>query len=281
MRVQICVARDERVGHSIKNGMQTYDEPKPKRDTILREYPSSASTLHTYGVVSADDNRVSERVTLLYNQNISSPVIGEDWKRSPEDDGILRLVSELLGRLDVHQPIWGVRCGLQSCSVCGRPKLELKSQLAALLPQQISPIPLLPPLPLPHLWEQILILRCGYRLSSYTKRSVRKSLYMGIYADRPSAPSTRSGLVRAPLIFASSVLSISSPDPAYGFNKRLRRAYESMFPCPRLPAVTMTNWRPSENAKITDPVALRKQLELAEHIKRGESARMNLIPSAS
>ncbi|GFZ42880.1 hypothetical protein JCM24511_00598 [Saitozyma sp. JCM 24511] len=43
------------------------------------------------------------------------------------------------------------------------------------------------------------------------------------------------------------------PDPGYDFNKRLRRAFE-------------------KNAKITDPEALKKQLELGEHIKKGESS---------
>ncbi|RSH94368.1 hypothetical protein EHS25_004171 [Saitozyma podzolica] len=43
------------------------------------------------------------------------------------------------------------------------------------------------------------------------------------------------------------------PDPKYDFNKRLRRAFE-------------------KNAKITDPEALKKQLELGEHIKKGESS---------
>lgn len=61
-----------------------------------------------------------------------------------------------------------------------------------------------------------------------------------------------------------------SPDPAYDFNKRLRRAYESVsypFPLRRLGA---DQYCCAENAKITDPVAMKKQLELAEHIKKGE-----------
>ncbi|OWZ26539.1 hypothetical protein LQV05_001816 [Cryptococcus neoformans] len=40
------------------------------------------------------------------------------------------------------------------------------------------------------------------------------------------------------------------PDPDYDFNKRLRRAFE-------------------KNAKVTDPEAVKKQLELGEHIKKG------------
>lgn len=47
------------------------------------------------------------------------------------------------------------------------------------------------------------------------------------------------------------------PDPEYGFNKRLRRAYE-------------------KNSKLTDPAALSKQLELAEHIKKEVLALISL-----
>ena len=39
------------------------------------------------------------------------------------------------------------------------------------------------------------------------------------------------------------------PDPSYNFNGRLRRAYE-------------------KNAKLTDPEAIDRMLDLAEHVKR-------------
>ncbi|EIW69153.1 hypothetical protein TREMEDRAFT_31333, partial [Tremella mesenterica DSM 1558] len=48
-----------------------------------------------------------------------------------------------------------------------------------------------------------------------------------------------------------------SPDPAYEFNRRLRRAYE-------------------KNATEKDPEKLRKQLELAEHIKKEVLALISL-----
>ncbi|ORY25252.1 hypothetical protein BCR39DRAFT_544640 [Naematelia encephala] len=47
------------------------------------------------------------------------------------------------------------------------------------------------------------------------------------------------------------------PDPAYKFNDRLRRAFE-------------------KNAKISDPHALKKQLELGEHIKKEVLALISL-----
>ncbi|WVQ83543.1 hypothetical protein IAT38_005684 [Cryptococcus sp. DSM 104549] len=47
------------------------------------------------------------------------------------------------------------------------------------------------------------------------------------------------------------------PDPAYDFNKRLRRAFE-------------------KNAKVTDPEAMKKQLELGEHIKKEVLALISL-----
>ncbi|RXK38825.1 hypothetical protein M231_03881 [Tremella mesenterica] len=47
------------------------------------------------------------------------------------------------------------------------------------------------------------------------------------------------------------------PDPAYEFNRRLRRAYE-------------------KNATEKDPEKLRKQLELAEHIKKEVLALISL-----
>ncbi|AAW45086.2 hypothetical protein CNBL2190 [Cryptococcus deneoformans B-3501A] len=47
------------------------------------------------------------------------------------------------------------------------------------------------------------------------------------------------------------------PDPEYDFNKRLRRAFE-------------------KNAKVTDPEAMKKQLELGEHIKKEVLALISL-----
>ncbi|WVQ73899.1 hypothetical protein IAR50_003480 [Cryptococcus sp. DSM 104548] len=47
------------------------------------------------------------------------------------------------------------------------------------------------------------------------------------------------------------------PDPNYEFNKRLRRAFE-------------------KNSKVTDPEALKKQLELGEHIKKEVLALLSL-----
>ncbi|KAL1410172.1 hypothetical protein Q8F55_004177 [Vanrija albida] len=47
------------------------------------------------------------------------------------------------------------------------------------------------------------------------------------------------------------------PDPEYNFNGRLRRAFE-------------------KNATITDPEKLKKQLELAEHIKKEVLAMLSL-----
>ncbi|KAL7419757.1 hypothetical protein Q5752_005673 [Cryptotrichosporon argae] len=47
------------------------------------------------------------------------------------------------------------------------------------------------------------------------------------------------------------------PDDSYGFNTRLRRAFE-------------------KNSKITDPELLKKQLELGEHIKKEVKALISL-----
>ena len=59
-----------------------------------------------------------------------------------------------------------------------------------------------------------------------------------------------------------------SPDPNYEFNKRLRRAFESELIVPYRKEMESSS---VENSKTTDPAALQKQLELGEHIKKGES----------
>lgn len=61
---------------------------------------------------------------------------------------------------------------------------------------------------------------------------------------------------------------MNSPDPNYEFNKRLRRAFESELIVPYRKEMESSS---VENSKTTDPAALQKQLELGEHIKKGES----------
>lgn len=85
-----------------------------------------------------------------------------------------------------------------------------------------------------------------------------------------AAASARSRIVRC-MTYADQAdhTEHTSPDPGYDFNKRLRRAFESRSPPPILLQASL---RIPENAKITDPEALKKQLELGEHIKKGESS---------
>lgn len=69
----------------------------------------------------------------------------------------------------------------------------------------------------------------------------------------------------AALRHTASSAANPSPDPEYNFNMRLRRAFESASQLDRV-AQKLT----AENAKITDPAKLKQQLDLAEHIKKGE-----------
>ncbi|WVR04080.1 hypothetical protein IAU60_001079 [Kwoniella sp. DSM 27419] len=108
------------------------------------------------------------------------------------------------------------------------------------------------------LWQSLPLSQSLARPLATTHRT-----YASVMSTQPSTPTPGSNpdvplrLQAIKLYKELHRLGRDYPDPSYGFNKRLRRAFE-------------------KNSKVTDPAQLKKQLELGEHIKKEVMALISL-----